>query len=96
MRADLLQTAARYLNVQPEALSIRLDEAAGQGVVYAPAMPERQMTIGQIATRCWTDSWKTIASVESYRPVNCPPAYVSVFLDVEVDSWTGRCALCGR
>ena len=47
------------------------------------------MTIGEIATRCWTDSWKTIASVESYRPVNCPPAYVSVFVDVEVDTWTG-------
>ena len=48
-----------------------------------------EMTIGEIATRCWTDSWKTIASVESYRPVNCPPAYVSVFVDVEVDTWTG-------
>jgi xanthine dehydrogenase molybdenum-binding subunit len=47
------------------------------------------MTIGEIATRCWTESWKTIASVESYRPVNCPPAYVSVFLDVEVDTFTG-------
>jgi xanthine dehydrogenase molybdenum-binding subunit len=48
------------------------------------------MTIGEIATRCWTESWKTIASVESYRPVNCPPAYVSVFLEVEVDTWTGK------
>ena len=47
------------------------------------------MTIGEIATRCWTDSWKTIASVESYRPVNCPPAYVTVFVEVEVDTWTG-------
>jgi xanthine dehydrogenase molybdenum-binding subunit len=28
--------------------------------------------------------------VESYRPVNCPPAYVTVFLEVEVDTWTGR------
>ena len=88
-REDLLQTAARYLNVQPEALTLRMDEALGQGVVYTPAIPDRQMTIGEIAARCWTDSWKTIASVESYRPVNCPPAYVSVFVDVEVDTWTG-------
>ena len=35
------------------------------------------------------ESWKTLASVESYRPTNCPPAYVSVFLEVEVDTWTG-------
>ena len=53
-------------------------------------MPEKQMTIGQLATRCWTDSWKTIAAVDSYRPVNCPPAYVSVFVEVEVDTWTGK------
>jgi xanthine dehydrogenase molybdenum-binding subunit len=48
------------------------------------------MTIAEIATRCWTESWKTIASVESYRPVHCPPAYVSVFLEVQVDTWTGE------
>jgi xanthine dehydrogenase molybdenum-binding subunit len=89
VREDLLQTAARFLNVQPEALTIRTDEALGQGVVYAASIPDRKMTIGEIATRCWTESWKTIASVESYRPVNCPPAYVSVFVDVEVDTWTG-------
>ena len=89
VRAELLETAARFLNVQPEALTIRMDEDMGQGVIYAPAIPDRQMTIGDVATRCWTDSWKTIASVESYRPVNCPPAYVSVFVEVEVDTWTG-------
>jgi xanthine dehydrogenase molybdenum-binding subunit len=89
VREELLETAARFLNVQPESLAIRNDEALGQGVVYVPAIPDRKMTIGEIATRCWTESWKTIASVESYRPVNCPPAYVSVFLDVEVDTCTG-------
>ena len=76
----MLETAARYLNVQPEALDLTLDANAGQSVVYAPALPAKRMTVGEIATRCWTDSWKTIAAVDSYRPVNCPPAYVSVFV----------------
>jgi xanthine dehydrogenase molybdenum-binding subunit len=89
VRKDLLATAARFLNVQPEALRLRLDETLGQGVVYVPAIPDKRMTIREVATHCWTDSWKTIASVESYRPVNCPPAYVSVFVEVEVDTWTG-------
>jgi len=88
-RQDLLQTAARFMNVMPEALTIEMDEERNQGVVFAPAIPDRRMTIGEIATRCWTESWKTIASVESYRPVNCPPAYVTVFLEVQVDTWTG-------
>ncbi|HMN11993.1 MAG TPA: molybdopterin-dependent oxidoreductase, partial [Bellilinea sp.] len=30
------------------------------------------------------------AKVDSYRPTNCPPAYVTVFLEVEVDTWTGK------
>jgi xanthine dehydrogenase molybdenum-binding subunit len=90
VRQELLETAARYLNVMPGALTIELDEEQGQGVVYPLAIPDRRMTIGEIATRCWVESWKTIAAVESYRPVNCPPAYVTVFLEVEVDTWTGR------
>ena len=89
IRQELIETAARYLNVMPESLTLMADEAAGQGVIYAPSLPAKRMTIGEIAARCWTDSWKTIAAVDSYRPVNCPPAYVSVFVEVEVDTWTG-------
>jgi xanthine dehydrogenase molybdenum-binding subunit len=87
---ELLDTAARYLNVMPEALALRLDPDLGQGVVYAPSLPDRWMTLQQVATRCWEQSWKTIASVVSFRPTNCPPAYVTVFLEVEVDTWTGQ------
>ncbi|RPJ72294.1 MAG: xanthine dehydrogenase family protein molybdopterin-binding subunit, partial [Acidobacteria bacterium] len=89
VREEILQTAARFMNVQPAALAIRYDEATGQATVYAPSLPGRKLTIGEIAARCWKESWKTIASVFSYRPVYCPPAYVTVFLDVEVDCWTG-------
>ena len=89
VRQELLETAARYLNVMPDALTIRLDEDLGQGVIYAPSIPERRMTIAEVATRCWTESWKTIAAVESYRPTSCPPAYMTAFVEVEVDTWTG-------
>jgi len=87
---ELLDTAARYLNVMPEALALRLDEGLGQCVVYTPSMPDRRMTLQELATRCWEQSWKTIAAVVSYRPTNCPPAYVTVFVEVEIDTWTGQ------
>ncbi len=90
VRQELLETAARYLDVMPEALTIQPDEELGQGVIYAPAIPDRRMTIGEIATKCWANSWKIIAAVDSYRPTHCPPAYVSVFVEVEVDTWTGQ------
>jgi xanthine dehydrogenase molybdenum-binding subunit len=89
VRQELLETAGRFLNVMPEGLSIELDEELGQGVVFAPAIPDRRMTISEIATKCWTTSWKVIAAVDSYRPTNCPPAYMTTFVEVEVDTWTG-------
>ncbi len=90
VRQEVIETAARYLNVMPEALTLAHDAESGQGVVYAPSIPDRRMTLSELATRCWSESWKTIAAVESYRPVNCPPAYVTVFVEVEVDTWTGQ------
>jgi xanthine dehydrogenase molybdenum-binding subunit len=84
VRHELIETAARFLNVMPEAL-----ELGEQGMILAPAIPDRKMTIAEVATRCWTESWKTIATVVSFRPVHCPPAYVTVFVEIEVDTWTG-------
>ncbi len=90
VRQEILETAARFLNVNAEALTLSLDEMLAQSVVFAPSIPDRRLTLAEIATRCWTESWKTIAAVESYRPVHCPPAYVTVFVEVEVDTWTGQ------
>ncbi len=90
LRTEILETAAKYLNSYPDALALKLDEKTQQGVVYSPAIADRSMSLKELATRCWMESWKTIAAVESYRPTNCPPAYVAVFLEVEVDTWTGQ------
>jgi xanthine dehydrogenase molybdenum-binding subunit len=89
VRKDILETAAKFMNMYADALELKLDPELGQGVVYAPSIPDRKMSLKDIATRCWSESWKTIAAVESYRPTSCPPAYVAVFLEVEVDTWTG-------
>ncbi|NPV77266.1 MAG: molybdopterin-dependent oxidoreductase [Anaerolineae bacterium] len=89
VKQEILETAGRYLNIYPDGLEIYLDEVNGQTIIQCPAIAEKRITLQQLATRCWTDSWKTIAAVDSYRPANCPPAYVSVFLEVEVDTWTG-------
>jgi xanthine dehydrogenase molybdenum-binding subunit len=87
---EILETAAHYLNVYPDSLDLRLDVGRGQCVIHAPAIPEKTMTLEELAKRCWMESWKTLAAVESYRPTSCPPAYVAVFVEVEVDTWTGQ------
>jgi len=90
---ELKQHAATFLNVMPEAVEIYLDEKTQESVLWVPSIPDKKITIREIAHRLWTQSVKTIAAVDSYRPVNCPPAYVCVFVEVEVDTWTGNVRL---
>jgi len=89
LRTEILETAAKYLDVPMDSLDLRLDERNQQAVVFSPSIEDCAISLKELATKCWMESWKTLASVESYRPTNCPPAYVSVFLEVEVDTWTG-------
>ena len=86
----LLDYAARAMEMQADALIIEPDEELGQGVIYSPNFPERKMTVGEVAKLCQTNSWGSIAAVESLRQVNAPPAYVSYFIEVEVDTETGQ------
>jgi len=90
VRGEIIDMAAQFMDVMPGALRLMLDADQGQGVIYAPAIPDRTMTLAEVATRCWSESRKTLAAVESYRATHCPPAYVTVFLEVEVDTWTGQ------
>lgn len=90
VRKDVIAMAAQFMGVMQDALLLRLDTELGESVVYAPAIPDRKMTLAEVARRCWSESRKTLAAVESYRATNCPPAYVTVFLEVEIDTWTGQ------
>ncbi len=90
VREEVIETAAQFMTVMPDALTLRLDPEQGQSVIYAPSIPDRTMTLAELATRCWSESRKTLAAVESYRATNCPPAYVTVFLELEIDTWTGQ------
>ncbi|TFH07650.1 MAG: xanthine dehydrogenase family protein molybdopterin-binding subunit, partial [Candidatus Atribacteria bacterium] len=89
LKKEILETAAKYLNVYADALEMKLDEKNGQAIIFCRSIPDKSLSLKELATKCWMESWKTLASVESYRPTNCPPAYVAVFLEVEVDTWTG-------
>ncbi len=86
----MLDYAARVLEMEAGALVVEPDEALGQGVIYCPSFPERRITVGALAKRCQTNSWGTIAAVESLRQTNCPPAYVAYFVELEVDTFTGQ------
>jgi xanthine dehydrogenase molybdenum-binding subunit len=90
VKAQILHWAARVLDVLPDSLVIEPDEELGQGVIYCPNLAERRMTVGELARYLHLNSLGTLSSSQSLRMVNCPPAYVSYYVDVEVDTDTGQ------
>lgn len=89
VREKLLEYAGRILIEHPKELDIYRDEELGQGVVYTKGYPEKCITIGQVARHAQINSWGTVSHMESYRQKNCPPCFVTHFVEVEVNTRTG-------
>ena len=75
--------------MNPDALMIRPDETVGQGMVYVEALPEKKITVGEVAEHARNKNWGSIAPTESYRPTAGPPHFTTFFVEVEVDTETG-------
>lgn len=95
VKKQILAYAGRILDMMKESLIIEPDYELGQGVIYCPSYPERRMTVGEVAKYLMVNSWGTIAAVESMRAVTAPPAYVTKFIEVEVDTLTGHVKTIG-
>jgi xanthine dehydrogenase molybdenum-binding subunit len=85
----LFEYASRVLNAPVDSLQTRQDPEAGQGVIYVVGMPEKNLTIAAVAQEAMNNDWGTAIAARSVRKVNCPPAYTSFFVEVEVDTETG-------
>jgi len=86
----LLEFASRIIEVNPDALRIRPDERLGQGVIYLEGAKGKSITVGEVAKTAQIKGWGTAIAVESHRQVNCPPCFVTNFIEVEVDTQTGE------
>jgi xanthine dehydrogenase molybdenum-binding subunit len=86
----LLEFASRLLNAPVGALRIEPDPARGQGLVTVVGMPEKRLSLAEVATAAMNNDWGTAIAVKSVRMTNCPPAYTAFFVEVEVDTETGQ------
>jgi len=98
-KQKLLEIASRILQAPPHALKMEVDDEAGQGVIFVDGMPGKRITVGEVAKTAQLNDWGTIAAVDSHRQVNCPPAFIAHFIEVEVNTETGvikptRAVLC--
>lgn len=90
VKQQIFEYASRVLELQADSLVIEPDYELMQGVIYCPNFPERRITLGALAKQLQINSWGTMAAVESLRQVNCPPAFVTYFIDLTVDTETGH------
>jgi xanthine dehydrogenase molybdenum-binding subunit len=89
-KARLLEFASRLIEVNPEALQIAPDHEAGQGVIFLEGAAGKRITVGEVAKTAQLKGWGTAVAVSSHRMVNCPPCFVTNFVEVEVDTLTGE------
>jgi xanthine dehydrogenase molybdenum-binding subunit len=89
-KKKLFEFASRLIDVNPEALRIYPEAGSGQGVIYLPGTLAKNISIGEVAKMAQLKGWGTILGVVSHRQVNCPPCFVTNFIEVEVDTQTGR------
>ncbi|SDP42011.1 xanthine dehydrogenase family protein molybdopterin-binding subunit [Desulforhopalus singaporensis] len=88
-RKSILEIAAKLLDVNPEALMIAPDPESGHGLIYLEGTDKR-ITVGEAAKTAQLKGWGTAIGVASHRQTNCPPCFVTNFIEVEVDTWTGE------
>jgi len=89
-KAKLLKFASRLLDVNPEALKIQPREESDQGHIFLPGSLEKHIPVGEVAKMAQYKGWGTAIGVASHRQVNCPPCFVTNFIEVEVDTYTGE------
>jgi len=90
VKEKLLEVAGRILLENPINLDLIRDDELGQGVVCVKDFPSKRITIGEVAKTAQINSWGTIAYADSYRQKNCPPCFVTHFVETEVNTRTGE------
>jgi xanthine dehydrogenase molybdenum-binding subunit len=93
VKEGIREFAGRILDAYPHAVRIRPDEESGDTVVYAEGIEGREVTYREIAEIARHKNWGTVAALESYRQPSCPPHFTGYFVEVEVDTWTGKVKL---
>lgn len=90
VKDKLREHASRLLDAYPHTVQFRCDQERGQGVIYVEGVEGKEITFGEIAAIARHKNWGTVASLDSYRQPSCPPHFTGYFVEVEVDTWTGK------
>lgn len=89
----LLNYAATLFKDLPENLELTYNKKLGQAMIYPREIPQNYMTVGEIAEHAHITSWGTISYTATLRQKNCPPCFITHFVEVEVNTKTGEISI---
>lgn len=92
VKQKVFEYATRLLGrvANPEGLRIKYDGELRQSVVFIEGSPDIKVTLKDLARAAWQRNWGTIAAVVTYRAASAPPSFTVYYVEVEVDTWTGK------
>ena len=93
VKYKIREAAARSLDAYGHALRFRWDSELQQAVIFAEGVEGREITLKELAYEMRHKNLGTIAAVDSYRQPSCPPHFTGYFVEVEIDTWTGKVRL---
>lgn len=91
LKEKILDAAIRIIDraVNREALKIGYDENSKEAFVYVEGT-DIKIPLKYIAWTSWQRNWGTISAAISYRATSAPPSFTVYYVEVEVDTWTGK------
>ncbi|MCF7935893.1 MAG: xanthine dehydrogenase family protein molybdopterin-binding subunit [Synergistales bacterium] len=84
IRQQLLEWGARHFQCGPEDVEISGSR------IYPFREPDRSMSVAQVVAHGQARGWGNVTAHSAIRPQACPPHFVVIFLEVEVDTLTGK------
>lgn len=93
VKEQLKEHAGKILDAYPHALNFRWNPEIQQAIIYAEGIEGREVSYRELAQIARYKNWSSVASLESYRQPSCPPHFTGYFVEVEVDTWTGKVQL---
>jgi xanthine dehydrogenase molybdenum-binding subunit len=89
VKKKILEFAGIMLQEHPENLELIHDPSKNTAVVHPKGVPFKALTVGEIARTAMSTGLGSIATTVSFRQKTCPPSFVTNFIEVEVDTYTG-------
>lgn len=84
VRSQLQEWGARIFGCGCEDVQIR------GGKMFPHYKPDNVKTVGEVVMHGHTRGWGTVCAEATIRPTSCPPHFVTFFMEVDVDTRTGR------